>query len=836
MGRGHLSTKSYSLGEYAALAVAGALSLEDTLKIVATRAQMIAEECRAGESGMLACKVSPAMVDQILTLEKVTPQLVVACRNSKNDCVVSGPLSQLDHFEQICKTKLIKTRRLDVPYGYHSASVEPIVSRLEVLGHSVRWCIPTIPIASNVLGRLLQSQDFRTDYFAKHARWPVRFTEAIESISAEGGFDNSDFVEIGPHPTVTSLVKSILTSNPTRCYSALRSGVDAWTSLNAVLSELSLVKDDINWREYFADSKAVTISLPGYPLSGTDFRVAFSEPVSSARDSIAASYSETGFNLLPRLNLTRSSGDLVVFETTSNALGTLISGHNVGGLAICPASLYHELVLEAAQIVSRPIQDHVWMVSKMSFAQPLIHDPSCPTRTFALHLTKTTEDGGNFKAKITSSEPEGRPELIHFTSIVSMLNPATTKQRRMREASLIKRQASYFTSTCDHSTLQTKVLYERMFTRVVKYAKEYQTLQELNVSSSYQEGYGIFKLPNDFLTRNYVVPPTFTDTLLHTAGFIANLIVGADEICICSHVDSIEILYGYLNYNEAFTVYCNLFEDVQGSILSDAFVLDSSGQTIAICYGIEFRKLRLKTFQRASQPEVKAKSTSPAPIADFSSNETTVIPSPVSSETPKALDEGHQEVKKTIINIVTKSCGFSQQDLSQTASLEVLGIDSLMQIEIASALREAFPASTIDQDTVAACDSIKSLEEFIIQALSPRIDPKFGYGAGSSANGRRSPANGLTNGNPPFEVSSSKPSILHSSNNQRATPVFFFHDGSGQGSLYGRMRDISRTLYAFSDPDYATNNLRPSSLSQMAGRYAATMSMLKTPNVIVGGT
>ncbi|KAL8728549.1 MAG: hypothetical protein Q9181_005306 [Wetmoreana brouardii] len=856
------------------------------------------EECKPNESGMIACKESPSTVDQILAFEKATPQLAVACRNSSNDCVVSGPLSQLDHFEQICKIKPIKARRLEVPYGFHSPAMDPIVKRLEELGRSVTWFNPSIPIASNVHGRLLQPRDCQSNYFAMQSRQSVRFTDMVESIGADGGFSNSICVEIGPHPTVATLLKSITASNPCPCYPALRKDVDAWSSLNAMLSQFFLVKDDIRWREVFTDCQPATTNLPGYPLGGTDFQVAFSEPLSKSHDMIAPTYSETGFNLLPRVNLTESSGDSLVFETTSTILGALISGHIVGGTAICPASVYHELVVEAAQVVTTTVQDHVWMVSNMNFAHPLIYDPLSPTQTILLHLKKTGKD--EFGARITSNEAESIQETAYFTATVLMLNTATTKPRRMREAAMVKRQSFYFTASSDHSTFRTRVLYERMFRRVVRYSKEYHTLKELHVSSSNMEGYGSFKLPKGLPTKNHIVPPAFTDTLLHAAGFIANLSVESEEICICSRVEFVQILYKDLDFGEPFTIYCNLFDDVQGSIFADAFVLDSAGHTIALCCGMEFKKLRLRTFQKAIQPAIKPEVLRVESFGMFPNSRRTATPPSAGAKTPKTADEEDKDIRRTIINIVTEACGFSEQDITQAPSLGAIGIDSLMQIEIASALKQAFPLSAIDQDTVAACDTIQSLEENIVSSVSARYPVRHDHRARSTTSGYKSPVNGHPNGRastreafsqnghnsglhhsggdspttglsngssatlgaslangygirshgsgvgtpvsglqneglkPSSNPSAIKPSAVHISKNQKA-PLFCFHDGSGQGNLYRRLGELNRTLYAFSDPDFATNNLRPSSLTQMAERYAATFSQSEAQSFILGG-
>ena len=786
---------------------------------------MIADQCTAGESGMIACKIAPSTADQILAFEKVTPQLAIACKNSSNDCVVSGPISQLDHFEQVCNRKSIKAKRLDIPYGYHSASMEPIVKPLEGLGRSTTWSNRTIPIASNVHGRILLARDCQSDYFAKHARQPVRFAEAIESISAVEGFKDSIYIEIGPQPTVSPLVKSILASNPCPCYPALKKGVDPWLSLNTILSELFLVNYDVKWREIFTDCEAVTINLPEYPLDGTDFQIAFSEPISENRESTEPSYSETGCTLLPRKNLTLSSSDSYVYETTSTILGPLISGHSVGGTAICPASVYHELVVEAAQVSSLPTQEHVWKVGNMSFAHPLIHDPSGPARKVLVHLSKTKDSITSFQVKITSDLVDNTQSAAYFASTVSLLNPVTTKSRRMREAALIKRQSLYFITTNTHSSFRTKLLYEKNFTRVVRYSQEYQTLKELSISSSNLEGYGTFKLQNGCPVEHFVVPPTFTDTLLHTAGFIANLGIESEEICICSHIDSIEVLYEGLDFGETFTIYCSLFDHVQGSILADAFVLDSTGQTIALCCGMEFKKLRLRSFQKAVQPAVQSQAPILESMDAFPSSGTTRIPSPAEPGTPKLTDESRQEIKTKILDIMSKLCSIQKQDLASASSLVALGIDSLLQIEIASALSKAFPTCTIDQDTVSACDTVRSLEENVIS----QTFATNGYAMKPSS------SDSLLDGSSLVGPRSNAAAILHVSQDKLATPLFCFHDGSGQGGLYGKMGNIGRTVYVFSDPDYATNNLRPLTLNQMARRYAASIAKSHTPSLILGG-
>ncbi|KAL9027890.1 MAG: hypothetical protein Q9180_007258, partial [Flavoplaca navasiana] len=386
-------------------------------------------------------------------------------------------------------------------------------------------------------------------------------------------------------------------------------------------------------------------------------------------------------------------------------------------------------------------------------------------------------------------------------------------------------------------------------------------------------GYGSFKLPHGSTTKSYIVPPVFTDTLLHTAGFIANLSVEPEEICICTRANTVEILYENLDFGDTFTIYCHLFDDIQGAIVADAFVLDSSGQTIALCCGMEFKKLRLELFRKSLELAIKPKLPVTEVFEKTSSGGTTVIPSPTGAVTPKVVDDNVQDIRRSIIKTLSETSGFSEQELTHASSLGDLGIDSLMQIEIASALKQAFPGSSIDQDTIATCETVQGLEDSIIQKTNTGTPASTGIpvtnGNGTSTpsrrhrsilsglpngssslpgspmvNGHSTPytrsrsstlANGIPNGASHYSTSPCGPSLLNSARNEKAIPLFCFHDGSGQGSLYSRISDLDRALYAFSDPDFATTNLRPQSVGEMAERYAATFSKAETPAVVLGG-
>lgn len=187
----------HSLGEYAALAIAGVLSLRDTLLLVARRAELMAEFCEEDSTGMVACNIAPYEVESLI---KDFEDLVIACKNSTTDCVVAGPLASLTQFVNVCKSLGHKAKLLDVPFGFHSPALDPILEPFAQVLKTITTNSPKIPLASSYLGRIAQDDDFCIENFIGHTRQPVEFIRTAEVIASTAGEKHLIIIEVGPSP------------------------------------------------------------------------------------------------------------------------------------------------------------------------------------------------------------------------------------------------------------------------------------------------------------------------------------------------------------------------------------------------------------------------------------------------------------------------------------------------------------------------------------------------------------------------------------------------------------------------------------------------------------
>lgn len=204
----------HSLGELAALVIAGVLDVESGLWLVAERARLIVEMCDLFESSMLAINMPATQArEEILTLEQFEC-LTISCENSPGDCVIGGKIADLERLEKyISEDTDNKTTRLDVPVGYHTAALDPVLKSLALAADKLSFSAPKIPTASNVLGRVIEAGEegvFDRDYVAHHCKGPVAFNSSIvDAYQQDGDLARARWIEIGPHPMLLPMVSRL---------------------------------------------------------------------------------------------------------------------------------------------------------------------------------------------------------------------------------------------------------------------------------------------------------------------------------------------------------------------------------------------------------------------------------------------------------------------------------------------------------------------------------------------------------------------------------------------------------------------------------------------------
>ncbi|RYP83572.1 hypothetical protein DL769_001326 [Monosporascus sp. CRB-8-3] len=232
----------HSIGEYAAFVVAESLSVRDALTLVATRAKLMATKCKPGMSGMVSCRAPVSEISELLSATASgLPGLSIACYNSPEDVVVAGATEHLEKFIEHCKRKSLKQKKLQVPFGFHSAAMDPILEDLKSCASSLDIRPPVIKIGSSLHGRLLCQEDLDENYLTRHTREPVKFCDLVKSISAELQGSELTVLEVGPSVTTESMFRRGVSGVPYLFLPTLRAPQEPWKPANT-LSEIMIRK------------------------------------------------------------------------------------------------------------------------------------------------------------------------------------------------------------------------------------------------------------------------------------------------------------------------------------------------------------------------------------------------------------------------------------------------------------------------------------------------------------------------------------------------------------------------------------------------------------------
>lgn len=148
----------HSLGEYAALCVAGVLSVGEALALAYERAKLIFTRCSPSKAGMLAVGLPASTVRwRIRDLPATMSTCEVCCINGPFSTVVGGPLAALDALENYLKSDGdVATSRLGVQHAFHTRQMDSLLDDLEANASRISFQPPTLPVASTLLGKIVQ--------------------------------------------------------------------------------------------------------------------------------------------------------------------------------------------------------------------------------------------------------------------------------------------------------------------------------------------------------------------------------------------------------------------------------------------------------------------------------------------------------------------------------------------------------------------------------------------------------------------------------------------------------------------------------------------------------
>ncbi len=330
----------HSVGEYVAAYLAGVFSLEDGLKLIATRGKLIQQLPQKAHGKMVSVIASEDLIASVIAL--YSSQVSIAAINGPQSIVISGDSSDVDSIISELKSKQIKTHELTVSHAFHSPMMEPVLEPFAQVAATVNYSAPKIPLVSNVTGDVATDDMATSDYWVRHIRQPVRFVDGMNTLQKMG---IECFIEIGPKPILLGMGAGCLLDQEKRLLwlPSIRPFVESST-ITDTLAQLYVRDISINWKNVFQHAYRRKVVLPTYPFQKERCWVELRQE-RVARSSSAIS----GHPLLQeRIYSSVLKPGEVQFEaylSTTNL--PYLAEHCAFGQAIMPASAYFEMVLAA---------------------------------------------------------------------------------------------------------------------------------------------------------------------------------------------------------------------------------------------------------------------------------------------------------------------------------------------------------------------------------------------------------------------------------------------------------------------------------------------------------
>lgn len=253
---------AHSVGEYAGAVTAGAMGLQDALRIVTLRGQVMDAAPAGAMTTVPQC--APA-VEKLLG-----DHLDIAAINMAEATVVSGPLAEIEALEAQLAGTDHAARRIHIDVAAHSRQLDGQLERFRAGFAGVTFGKLAVPMVSSLRGDWARAGDITSaDYWVRHLRHTVRFTDAIAAAFAG---ENRLVIEVGPGQTLGPLVDmASLQNRPVAILPSAprpRDGNDEMGVISAAFGGLWANGVAVDWNRLHGE-EGQRISLPTYAFEKT---------------------------------------------------------------------------------------------------------------------------------------------------------------------------------------------------------------------------------------------------------------------------------------------------------------------------------------------------------------------------------------------------------------------------------------------------------------------------------------------------------------------------------------------------------------------------------------
>jgi len=489
-----------SLGEVAAAHVAGALSLEDAACVICRRSQLVGSTRGGGAMAVVGLTLEQAAA-QVADEERVS----VAVSSSPASTVLSGDREALVPILDRLEKSGTFCRWINVDYASHGPQMESLRESLPQALAGIQPRPADVAMYSTVTRRVCDGTELDASYWYRNIREPVLFSDVVKQLLED---DHRLFLEVSPHPVLTSAVQQCLTAcgHTGAVLPSTRKDEDERSALLEGLAELYAAGLDANWSALYLQG-GTPVRLPRYPRRSEHYWFEQGEPPrsqapqASKRSPIAASQ---GHPLLGVHIQSAIEPGTHFWETELGVdVAPYLVDHRVRGSMVLPASAYVEMALAAAEQVFGA-GPHA--LENVSFQKALFL-PEQGTCRVQLVITAGAPGQAAFRLLSHGASANGKTGLstVHATGTIRLdesMDSAESAGNGTSPAGIRDR--------CDHA-VSADDHYRAMQARGLQYGPTFQAVEEISRKNG--EAIGRLRLHGDLSAElsAYKVHPALLD-------------------------------------------------------------------------------------------------------------------------------------------------------------------------------------------------------------------------------------------------------------------------------------------------------------------------------------
>ncbi len=262
----------HSVGEYAAAAVAGVFSVEEGLRLIARRGEVMGELPEGGAMAAVFAerRAVEGWLPELAGVLADGGELAIAADNGAST-ILSGPRAALDGALGRLAELGVRTERLRTSHAFHSALVEPALPALEAAAAEIGHQPARIPLVSNLTGWLLEG-GLDGGYWRRHAREPVQFGRGVQTLAELGV---GVLLEVGPQPVLVEMASrcwpGATAAGPPILVPSLRRGREDGRVVAEALAQLYVHGATPDFRAWDRPWPRRRLALPTYPFKRQRF-------------------------------------------------------------------------------------------------------------------------------------------------------------------------------------------------------------------------------------------------------------------------------------------------------------------------------------------------------------------------------------------------------------------------------------------------------------------------------------------------------------------------------------------------------------------------------------